>query len=115
MDVEELLARHAIDPAALEPAPADTSRQQVIDRICAFPPRPCSVCGEPSPTARMRVFPGHGPRWVDLCRDHSLAVIGPWRGPSTVEGILADLREAAAELGLPLQIWTDTGGWRDET
>jgi len=112
--VDELLAHHGIAPAYLEPAPADAARREVIDRICAAPARACSVCGEPSPTARIVDFPGYGRRWVDLCSGHSKAVMQPWRGPTTVEGILADLREVAAEMGAPLRVWTDEGGWQGE-
>lgn len=101
MDVDELLRKHDIDPAGLEPAPDAATRQDVITRICEQPPRPCTMCGEPSPTARIHPTPDHGPRWVDLCREHWSAVRHPWRGPSTVAGILADIRWAAAEVGLP--------------
>ncbi|MCX4704388.1 hypothetical protein [Streptomyces sp. NBC_01373] len=110
--VEQLLTEHAIDPAALPSAPADASRRNVMHRICMLPPWPCGVCGDPSRTSRT-IDTEAGPRWVDLCRDHSLAVMPPWRGPTTVEGIVADLRWAAAQLGLPLRVYTDKEGWRD--
>ena len=65
-----------------------------------MPPWPCSVCGEMSSTVRIYDSPEHGPRWVDLCWHHGFATMSPWRGPSTAEGIIADLREVAAKLGL---------------
>lgn len=42
-----------------------------------------------------------GRRWVDLCRDHTLAVLWPSSAMSmTLEGILADLGEVLIELGV---------------
>jgi hypothetical protein len=107
MTVEDLLAAHAIDPAGLESAPVDCSRRQVEARICSMPPRPCTFCGEVSPSARAVDLPGHGPRWVDLCSRHWRQVRRRWRGPSTVEGIVADLRAAADAVGVKLTILID--------
>ena len=60
------------------------------------------ACGEDSATALVRNF-GDGPRWVDLCWEHGWATVEPAPGmPTTLEGILADVREVAAELGLEL-------------
>ena len=116
MDVHELLAQHALDPTTLEPAPAEPTRVQVKARYDFLHTRACTACGkeEDSRTSRVAVFPEAGPRWVDLCREHTLATMAPWRGPSTTEGILADLREVAAQVGLPLRLWTDEEGWSDE-
>jgi hypothetical protein len=78
------------------------------------------MCGDDYRTAHVVTFPKEGPRWVDLCREHTIATMEPWRGPSTVEGILADLREVAAEpaaetgASARLRTWTDEEGWRDE-
>jgi hypothetical protein len=113
--VDELLARHAVDSSRLDPAPADPSRAQTRARYALHLEKPCTVCGkeEDCRTSRVIVFPDAGPRWVDLCRDHSLATMPPWTGPTTMEGILADLRAVA--LGSPrLRLWTDEDGWQDE-
>jgi hypothetical protein len=120
--VEELLADYSVDPARLEPAPAEPCRAQTRARYALLSKKPCSACGKErdSRTSRSTVIPGAGPRWVDLCLDHSLAVMPPWRGPTTMEGILEDLREMAAELAaergtdVPVRLWTDEEGWRDD-
>jgi hypothetical protein len=99
MTVDELLARHAVDPDRLDPAPASPSRAQTMARYALHREKPCSACGkeEDCRTSRVVDFPGRGPRWVDLCREDSLATMPRWTGPTTIEGILADLRQAAAE------------------
>ncbi|MGA5183058.1 hypothetical protein ACPCBF_25290 [Streptomyces pseudogriseolus] len=103
MEPAELLARHGIAPGALEQAPAPPARRPTIDRVLAMPPRPCSACGDTSVTARAVTFAGAGPRWVDLCRDHALAVWRSSRVPPTLVEIAADLRAAAEAAGLVLR------------
>jgi hypothetical protein len=105
------------------------TRRQVSARLREPIVRPCTVCGDGYRTAQVVPFPGEGSRWVDLCREHAIATMEPWRGPSTVEGILADLREVAAELAgetgetgetgasgasARVRTWTDEEGRRDE-
>jgi hypothetical protein len=116
MTVDELLASYAVDPARLDPAPAEPSRAQTAARYALHLEKPCSACGktEDCRTSRSIPFPGHGPRWVDLCRDHSLAAMPQWTGPATIEGVLADLRQAVAGRGAGLRLWTDEDGWHDE-
>ncbi|WEP01048.1 hypothetical protein A6P39_045205 (plasmid) [Streptomyces sp. FXJ1.172] len=118
--VDELLARHTVNPSRLEPASSEASGRDVRARLREPVVRPCTVCGEDYRTSTVVTFHGGGPRWVDLWREHTLATMGPWRGPATVQGVLADLREVAAELaaesGRPTRVrtWTDEEGWRDE-
>ncbi|WP_435607090.1 hypothetical protein [Streptomyces ardesiacus] len=97
----ELLAQHGVPPAQLEPAPAPPALSEVITRILAARPHPCSACGADSATARVVPFPGMGLRWVDLCWEHGMSVRRRSRVPTTLEGIAADLRAAAGEAGLP--------------
>ena len=110
IDVGDLLKQHAVDGARLDQAPPETG-----DRLTDDPPvraryradawRPCCVCGIDYRTSRVIDFPGYGPRWVDLCRDHSLAVRRPALAtmPTTVEGAFADIREVAAKFGLTMR------------
>ncbi|MFI6360169.1 hypothetical protein ACIBJF_48315 [Streptomyces sp. NPDC050743] len=100
MTVDDLLACHAVNPARLDPAPADPSRAQTRARYALHLERPCSACGkeEDCRTSRVIIFPDAGPRWVDLCRDDSLATMPRWTGPTTIEGILADLHWAAGTM-----------------
>lgn len=107
MDVEELLQQHAVDGARLDPAPPETGDRltydpQVRARYRADAWRPCCVCGTDYRTSRVIDFPGCGPRWVDLCRDHSLAVRKPALPtmPATVEGAFADIRKPHPRLPL---------------
>jgi len=106
----DLLRTLGIDPAALDPAPpwaphrgTGTARLDGGHR--------CARCGQPARATRVVDVPGVGPRWLDTCRDDFLALgrLSPSRMPSTVEGIVADLREAAREASAPLTILTDDG------
>ncbi|MER6917580.1 hypothetical protein ABT314_00590, partial [Streptomyces spiralis] len=56
--------------------------------------------------------PGYGRRWLDRCRDCFLATVDlePSRVPGTVDGIVADLRAAAAEAGVELTVVIDDRG-----
>jgi hypothetical protein len=110
MDVGELLKQHAVDGAHLDPAPPETGDRLKDDpwvraRYRADARRPCCVCGTGYRTSRVIDFPGYGPRWVDLCRDHSLAVRKPALPtmPATVEGAFEDIREIAAKMGLTMR------------
>ncbi|GAA5216854.1 hypothetical protein [Streptomyces thinghirensis] len=100
MEPADLLFQRGVAPALLEPAPPPPARRETLDRVAAWPPRPCSACGTEAVTARAVTCAGAGPRWVDLCRDHALAVRRPSRVPATLEGIAADLYAAAEEAGL---------------
>lgn len=102
MTIDELLAKAAVDVTHLEPAPAGARHRDVITRILATPPKPCTACGAPSPTARIIDTPD-GRRWVDLCRDHGLAVM-PRTAPPALDRVIADLRAAAAAARLPLRV-----------
>ncbi|MEU9647161.1 hypothetical protein [Streptomyces sp. NPDC048188] len=101
MEPADLLTRHGITPEHLDQAPAPPARAQALARVQEVPPRPCTVCGAPAATTRAVVFPDAGPRWVDLCWNHGMAVRRRHRLPQTLEGITADLRDAAREAGLP--------------
>ncbi len=101
MEPADLLGQHSIEPGDLEVAPALPAPREMLARIQEVPPRPCAVCGDPVATARVVRFPDAGSRWVDLCWDHGMAVRPRSRVPETLEGILADLRAAAREAGLP--------------
>jgi hypothetical protein len=71
------LAFLGIDPASLEPGPDDLVHAPGW-RARVYPDspdrRPCSVCGTPAMSTRLVRLPGFGPRWVDHCRDHMVAV-----------------------------------------
>jgi len=102
----DLLRSLAVDPANLDPAPARLRSAAARERFG----RPCSVCGAPAQATTTVALSG-GCCWLDTCRDHMLAVarLRPSRMPSTVEGIAADLREAAREAGVGLTILADDG------
>ncbi|MFD8301513.1 hypothetical protein ACFV29_04005 [Streptomyces sp. NPDC059690] len=102
MTLAELFRRHGVDPDALPHAPPSPPDSEVRKRITQPPLQPCAACGEDSSHILIRDF-GDGPRWVDLCGEHGWATAEPAPGmPTTLEGILADAREVAAELGLEL-------------
>ncbi|MFH9821157.1 hypothetical protein [Streptomyces sp. NPDC017230] len=112
MEPADLLTRHSIDPAHLEAASAPPACRETLARVQAMPPRPCSVCGDHARTARAVDFPDAGPRRVDLCRGHGLAVMR--RLPHTMPGeIFADLRAAAAEAGLVVLAVQEADAARD--
>ena len=101
MEPADLLDQHGIEPDSLEAAPDPPARRVTLARVQEAPPRSCVVCGAPAATVRAVPFPGAGPRWVDLCWDHGLAVRRRSFLPQTLEGIAADLRAAAQDAGLP--------------
>ena len=114
MDVD-LLHRHGIDPARLPSAPADPSRAAWRFRLNVSPRPPCAVCGGVGVVVEL--IDVDGPRWLDLCWPHARTLKPP---PDDVVDAVAVLREAmeyaAAVTGVrvPVQIWTDEGGWQHE-
>ncbi|MGW7210506.1 hypothetical protein [Streptomyces sp. NPDC054837] len=119
ISLDELLKQARVDVGALPPAPASPTEQQVRARITARPAYRCAVCGEGGSTTRL-LDTGQGARWLDLCLRHGLAVTQPSpRMPTTMEGILSDLREALAEATAAtgqttdVRLWTDENGWQD--
>ncbi|MFF8883895.1 hypothetical protein [Streptomyces flaveolus] len=105
MEPADLVTRHGIDPARLDPAPDPPARVQALARVQVVPPRSCMVCGERAATARPVFFPAARPRWVDLCWGHGMAVRRSSRLPETLDGIGEDLRATAREAGLPGAAW----------
>lgn len=102
MTLAELFRRYCVEPDSLPLAPPSPPDGEVRKRITQAPLQPCAACGEDSSHVRVRDF-GNGPRWVDLCWEHGWATAEPAPGmPTTLEGILADVRGVAAELGLEL-------------
>lgn len=117
----DLLAQHPLDLSTLEPAPTSPSRAEVHARVERIHLSPCTLCGDMGATSRVHATEEHGPRWVDLCWEHGMQARRVSRVPSTLEGIRADLRAAmaavAAEQGVTVRVemWTDEGGWQEES
>lgn len=107
VDATALLRTLGVDPAVLDPAPTRPRGRDGFDRV-GLTPVPCSLCGEPAYVTKVVALPG-GQRWLDRCRTCFLATVhlDPGGAPSMMEGILADLRAAAAEAGVDLTVVTD--------
>lgn len=105
MSVEAMLRRLGVDPAALEPAPADPDR--VAAARVGLDARPCASCARPATVTEV-IEPGRGRCWLDRCGRCLVATedLEPPRGPATVAEAVAGLREVAAETGMELQIMT---------
>lgn len=104
MDLAEAVEHLGVDPAGLEPAPTRPTRWDYRARY-GPDPKPCSACGQPARSSGVIDHPTLGPRWLDQCRACFLAT--PPRVRVPLEQMLADLREVAAEVGVPLTILTD--------
>jgi hypothetical protein len=91
----DLLLILGVDPATLDPV---LEQRDGPDRVGSSPV-PCSTCGQPARFTRI-VDLDHGPRWLDRCRNCFLATVSlqPHRMPASVDGIVADLRAAMADL-----------------
>ncbi|MGN5376962.1 hypothetical protein ACQ4WX_02925 [Streptomyces lasalocidi] len=58
--VDELLARHTVNPSRLEPGSSEVSGQDVRARLREPVVRPCVVCGDDYRPTEMVTFPGKG-------------------------------------------------------
>ncbi|MFE9432831.1 hypothetical protein [Streptomyces sp. NPDC006640] len=103
MDDADLLRSLAVDPAALDPAPAVLYTADARRRFG----RPCSTCGATATSTGTVDLP-HGVFWLDSCRDHMLQGfrLRAGRQPAT-DDAFAVLREAAIEAGVALTVITD--------
>ncbi|MGV9348420.1 hypothetical protein ACWDSD_27120 [Streptomyces spiralis] len=110
MTIDDVLPRLGLDPAELTPARPGTStgRRRPVSvgaraRVRAAVSRPALRASSTFP-----VTAAGG--WT--CRDCFLATVDlePSRVPGTVDGIVADLRAAAAEAGVQLTVVIDDRG-----
>ncbi|MFF0792917.1 hypothetical protein [Streptomyces spiralis] len=115
MSVDDVLRHLSVEPAGLDPAPSQMRGRDAGRRIGRHP-RACVGCGRPARVTGIIDVPAYGHRWLDRCRDCFLATVDlePSRVPPTLEGILADLRAAAAEARVELRILVDERGDRSE-
>lgn len=107
MTLDDALHHLGVDPAVLEPAPADPARAEISARI-GLDPKPCSACGQPTRTTGVVYDDAGGPRWFDRCRDCFLAT--PPATPMSIGEIVQGACEIAAEMGVPLTVITDDRG-----
>ncbi|MFD8771483.1 hypothetical protein [Streptomyces sp. NPDC059916] len=107
MNVTDLLLRLGLDPADLKPAPSRAANAQDAAERLGPEPLPCAACGTPARSTRIIDTPGHGRRWLDLCRDCMLATADPRRPTVPLADTLAVLRDAAEEAGLTVRILID--------
>ena len=107
MDTTDLLLRLDLDPADLKPAPARTANAQDARERLGPDPVPCVACGTPARSTRIIATPGHGRRWLDLCRDCMLAAADRSQPTVPLTDTLAVLRDAAREAGVALTILVD--------
>ncbi|MGV9351554.1 hypothetical protein ACWDSD_44055 [Streptomyces spiralis] len=111
MTIDDVLHRLGVDPADLTSAPARHVHREAAARIGR---NPCAGCGRPARATGIIDVPGYGHRRLDRCRDCFLATIDlePSRVPGTIDGIVADLRAAAAEAAVQLTVVIDDKGGR---
>ncbi|MFH9067607.1 hypothetical protein ACH4GM_41435 [Streptomyces coeruleorubidus] len=95
MNIGEAARKLGVDAAALCPASAEPRFTEVRERMQQEPS--CSACGQPSRTTGIVRDRVHGPRWLDRCRDCSLATPPILRRP--LSQAITDIRETAAEVG----------------
>ncbi|WP_405635700.1 hypothetical protein OHB53_22875 [Streptomyces sp. NBC_00056] len=109
MDPTDLLQRLALDPADLKPGPQRQANQEdAAARLGPTPgPVPCVACGDPARSTRIITTPGHGRRWLDLCRDCMLATADRGRRAVPLADTLAVLRAAAEEAGVTVPVLVD--------
>ncbi|MEV7069174.1 hypothetical protein AB0N97_41465 [Streptomyces collinus] len=110
MNHEEAASKLGVDPASLSPAPTAPHFAQTWARMQQE--SPCSACGQPSRTSGVIHDRDHGPRWLDRCRECFLATPPTLRVPPA--RFLEELRAVAADARLPLDTYTDEGGWEGE-
>lgn len=111
MDLAEACRHLGIDPARLEPAPAQPTLADYRARY-GVDPQPCSACGQPARSSSILDDPQHGRRWVDRCRTCSLATPPALRVP--LSEALADLKAIARDTGARLTVITDWEGERHD-
>ena len=112
MSFEDVLHRLGVDPAHLDAAPPGPGGMRGYRDLRAG--KPCVACSDVADYTTIHDFPEHGPRWVDCCRGHFLAVAKTeTRQPAgSAAELVADLREVAAEVGAPIAIVVDE--WKGE-
>ncbi|MER7201837.1 hypothetical protein CG723_41455 [Streptomyces sp. CB01635] len=100
MDVTEMLQVLGLDPAQLSPAPSSTARAANGFARIGRTPQPCVSCGRPATTTSVADIPGFGPRWIDKCTPHMIAVTK--RGSTAAPEVeaMAALRDVVRQAGV---------------
>lgn len=99
MDVTEMLRILSVDPGQLPPALGPTpSSAEAFARV-GRNPMPCVACGRPATATSVTDIPGFGPRWIDKCTPHMIAVTKKDSSAAPESEALAALREAVRQVG----------------
>ncbi|MGW6358687.1 hypothetical protein ACWFR5_26820 [Streptomyces sp. NPDC055092] len=107
MNVTDLLRSLALDPAELKPAPYRQATARDAAERLGPEPLPCAACGAPARSTRIIDSPGHGWRWLDLCRDCMLATVDRRRPTVPLAATFEVLRDAAEEAGVTVRVLVD--------
>ncbi|WP_405476368.1 hypothetical protein [Streptomyces sp. NBC_00009] len=100
MDVTEMLQVLGVDPAQLPPAPSSTATAAEAFARIGRTPQPCVSCGRPATATSVADVPGFGPRWIDKCTPHMIAVTKKSGVGVPESEALLTLRDAVRQAGV---------------
>jgi hypothetical protein len=106
MDVTEMLQVLGVDPAQLPPAPSSPARAEEAFARIGRAPQPCVSCGRPATATSVADIPGFGPRWIDKCTPHMMAVTKKDSAAAPESEALAALRDAVRQAGVDAALLT---------
>lgn len=106
MDVTEMLQVLGLDPAQLPPAPSSTATAEEAFARIGRTPQPCVSCGRPATATSVADVPGFGPRWIDKCTPHMIAVTKTGSAAAPESETLASLRSAVRQVGVDTALLT---------
>ena len=106
MDVTDMLQILSVNPGQLPPAPGPTPSSAEAYARVGRNPQPCVACGRPATATSVADIPGFGPRWIDKCTPHMIAVTKKTSAAAPESEALATLRNAVRQAGVDTALLT---------
>ncbi|MFE2991431.1 hypothetical protein [Streptomyces sp. NPDC059262] len=106
MQVNDMLQILGADPTQLPTALNPPARAEGAFARVGRTPHPCVACGKPATATRIADIPGIGPRWIDTCTPHMIAITKTGGTSAPGSEALTTLRAAARQANVDVALLT---------
>ncbi|MFC9460005.1 hypothetical protein ACFWN5_03570 [Streptomyces sp. NPDC058430] len=106
MQIDDMLRILNVEPAQLPPARSSPARAEEAFARVGRTAQPCVSCGQPVTATRIVDVPDGGPRWVDTCTPHMIAITKTAATGAPESETLATLRAAVRQASVDAALLT---------
>ncbi|MFE4721174.1 hypothetical protein ACFRLW_33120 [Streptomyces sp. NPDC056728] len=97
MQIADMLRILDVEPSQLPPAPSRMARAEDAFARVGRTAQPCVSCGRPATATRIVDISDAGPRWIDTCTLHMIAITKTGATGAPESETLATLRAAVRQ------------------